>query len=210
MSNPTLSRSDHAIWSAMGLGPVWVERATALAATQVSDSVLWLGDFDTDVDAQGHVMPIGPAGQLLLNMLQAVGLSGADLTNASEALRRATPVFSGVRFSAHGATAPDAGFAPRAGVSESRPLTDATWLREQVQQRILASCCGRIVVMGAAMASALGVPMGASPMTSLTLQGRTLSVTVLDGLSELLAQPARKAEAWRTLCQFRRALEDAT
>ncbi len=184
----SLTEYDRAIWSAMGLGPVWIARQSASSATQantVRDAVAWVGQYETRADENGVQWPSGTAGQLLLNMLEAAGIDPDS------------QVFVGVQPS-HVAT--DAGAVSAAFTA-------------QIRQALQDSACAKAVLMGAAVAGVLQVADAAGKRPThepvvLTLDTHAVSCLPMEGLAELLSEPRRKAVAWADVCRIRECYID--
>ncbi len=178
----SLSAYDRAIWSAMGLGPVWVERGQpaqageSAQASTVRDAIAWVGAYETEADDAGQHWPAGPAGQLLLNMLKAAGIDAR------------AQVFLGLH-TPHGGSAPAA-------------------IAEQVRIRLQQSACAKAVLMGdnaARVLSALepsGIRSSNAPYV-LQLDSHRVACAAMEGLAELLSDPRRKALAWADLCRIK-------
>ena len=108
------------------------------------------GDFDVETDADGSDVPVGAAGELLLNMLRAAHLLAG--VNRFVSVRGVPDVAQG-------------GLLQQAG-------------------------CTRAVLMGAPALQAQTAVHG-------------IECFQIDSLADLLAQPQRKAQAWKQLCVIR-------
>lgn len=181
----SLSEHDRAIWSAMGLGPVWIPRHGGQAdqlAADVRNMIAWVGQFETAPDEQGRAWPVGTAGQLLLNMLTVAGIKPDE------------HVFLGL-------LSPNAGSAPAA-------------IAEQVRLRLGQSACAKAVLMGEGAARVLSAlePAGIRASNTpyrLQLDTHEIACLAMEGLPELLSEPQKKALAWASLCHIKSCFTQA-
>jgi DNA polymerase len=172
-----MNQIDRAIWQAMGLGPQWRLRESAQAARDsLTDGILLAGEFDVRTDVDGTVVLAGQTGELLLNMLAAVGWDVQALAFAPMA-----------------AALGDTGSASPAMDFSALVLQQACRQVVVIGDAAVAALFG----VGCSVAQLRG------QVHALRMGQQVLDALVLDSPAFLLAQPAGKRQAWQDLCFIR-------